>query len=82
MIGIPFLAQRVGLSIVGACRQKISTKDLLKAVLFKNTSRLEHQWDGLHLGFNNDKFERSLKKRFEVIKKNLFFQSIYVCRRR
>ena len=82
MVGIPFLIQRVGLSLLDLHRQQISITNLVKASLFNDTTELEKEWDGDHLGFNNKKLERYLRNEFHILmKKDLFFRVIYVIRK-
>ena len=79
MIGITFLIQRVGLSLFRMNREQISTKDLIKAGIFNDTSNLEKQWKGGHLGFNHKKLEKCIRYEFDFLeKKNDLFQVIYV----
>lgn len=84
MIGFPFLLQRVGLFLTGAKRGKLSAPELVKAVLFNDTSALEERWyDGTHLGFNHIKLERYLKAKFNIIeRKSILFQVLYVIGRK
>jgi len=82
MVGIPFLLQRFGLFLLNADREPISKTNLLKASFFNNTTDLEKQWRGGHLGFNHKKLESHLEKEFRILKrKDMLFQLIYVCRR-
>jgi len=79
MVGISFLLQRLGMFLLNQRRQPITMTDLLKASLFNETTRLENQWYGDHLGFNHKKLESYLKKDFKLLKKkNTIFQIIYV----
>lgn len=82
MVGLSFLAQRFGLSILGQWAEPISFKNLINAGIFKNTDNLEENWDHLHLGFNHLKMEKTLQKDFRIIRKvDDFFQVIYVFKR-
>jgi 2-polyprenyl-3-methyl-5-hydroxy-6-metoxy-1,4-benzoquinol methylase len=84
MVGIPFLLQRAGLFLTGAKRDKLSMFELVKAVLFKDTTALEKKWHGgTHLGFNHIGLEHCLNSRFNIIqRKDILFQVIYVIGRK
>lgn len=78
MIGIPFLLQRLGFFLLNVKREKISLTDLLKVILFNDTTNLEKKWEGGHLGFNHKKLEYYLKKEFTILKKkNIIFHVLY-----
>ncbi len=79
MIGISFLLQRLGLLLLNQQREPISIADMLKASLFNDTTNLENQWQGGHLGFNHKKLENRLKKDFKIVRrKNIIFQVICI----
>ncbi len=79
MVGLSFLAQRVGLTILNQWTEPISFKNLIKAGVFKDTEDLEKKWDHLHLGFNHLKLEEEMLKNFNISKKiDDFFQVVYV----
>ncbi len=81
MIGIPFLLQRLGLRIFRSIRDPISIINLAKSVL-GNTTALEWEWSGGHLGFNHKKLEILLRNEFKIVKKkNLLFQVEYVIKK-
>ncbi len=88
MVGISFLLQRLGLLFSNSEREIISKTSLLRALLFNYTGDLEQQWQPWqmgkigHLGFNHLKLEEYLEKAFRVSKKHIFFQIIYLCRRK
>ncbi|GAH48862.1 unnamed protein product, partial [marine sediment metagenome] len=85
MIGIAFLIQRVGLSLFRMNRERISTKDLIRSSIFNDTSNLEKQWSGGHMGFNYKKLEKyiGIRNEFDILeKRNDLFQIIYVIRKR
>ena len=83
MIGISFLIQRAGLTFFRINRERISTKDLIKAGIFNDTSNLEKQWNGDHLGFNHKKLEQYIRSGFKIFeKRNDLFQVIYVIGKR
>lgn len=82
MVGIPFFLQRLGFFLLGANREPISKTNLFRASFFNDTSDLEKQWRGGHLGFNHKKLESHLKREFHILKmKNILFQTIYICQR-
>ncbi|MCL0090481.1 class I SAM-dependent methyltransferase [Dehalococcoidia bacterium] len=82
MVGIPFLLQRHGFFLLGANREPISKTNLFRASFFNDTSDLEEQWRGGHLGFNHKKLESHLEKEFCILKrKNVVFQLMYICQR-
>ncbi|MBN1384718.1 MAG: class I SAM-dependent methyltransferase [Elusimicrobia bacterium] len=79
MTGISFLIQQIGYILFGLKRESISIGNLIKASVFNNTNALEEQWDGEHLGFNHNKFEKHLTGEFNIIrKKDIFSQIIYL----
>lgn len=81
MTGLPFLFQRLALTLLRQYKEPISWKDFLKASFFKNTSNLESDWTGGHLGFNHHKLEEKLEEAFVIVKKrNLFFQQVFLLR--
>jgi 2-polyprenyl-3-methyl-5-hydroxy-6-metoxy-1,4-benzoquinol methylase len=82
MVGIFFLIQRIGLALTGSLREPISLMNLLKASFLRDTSELEKQWNGGHLGFNHTRLERRMRDRFNVIRRrHLAFQVIYCLKR-
>ena len=79
MIGISFLIQRLGLTLLRMNQESISIRDLIKAGIFNDTSNLEKKWNGGHLGFNHKRLENYIRKEFSVLeKKNDLFHVIYV----
>lgn len=83
MVGISFLIQRIGLAITRSRRELISLSDLFKACFLSDTTGLEKQWKGGHLGFNHRKLESYLKNEFRLLKKrDLLFQVVYVIKKR
>ena len=83
MVGMSFLIQRLGLKLLGMYREPISITNLVKASLFNDTTDLEKKWNGGHLGFNHEKLERHLRNEFLILeKKDIFFQVVYVIRKR
>lgn len=79
MVGLSLLIQRVGLSLFGFQKEKVSIKALLKACFLYNTNDLEPNWNHGHLGFNHRKLEKQLKQNFRIIAtKNLLGQKMYV----
>jgi 2-polyprenyl-3-methyl-5-hydroxy-6-metoxy-1,4-benzoquinol methylase len=83
MVGLSFLMQRVGLAIVGASRERISSHQILKASILSDTSDLEKQWVGGHLGFNHKRLENRIAESFHIVKKKgILWQVIYVLSRK
>lgn len=83
MIGLPFLLQRLGLTLLNMNREPLSVSELIRASFFNDTSNLEKKWNGGHIGFNHQKLESYLGKEFSIIeKKNDFFQVIYLIKRK
>jgi 2-polyprenyl-3-methyl-5-hydroxy-6-metoxy-1,4-benzoquinol methylase len=83
MVGLPFLTQRIGLALLGASREELSTPALLRASFLNDTGDLEKHWDRGHLGFNHRKLERRIRDKFDIVKKeNIFWQVIYVLKRK
>ncbi len=80
MVGIPFLIQRIGLTLLGLHREPISMKNFFKAVFLNNADGLESLWEPQkHIGFNHLILEKCLKKEFSILeKKDLLFQIMYV----
>jgi 2-polyprenyl-3-methyl-5-hydroxy-6-metoxy-1,4-benzoquinol methylase len=82
MTGLAYLVQRTGLAVLGAAREPITWRNLLRAVFLGDTSELEPQWNGNHLGFNHHKLEQHLRREFDIKRSSSFFQAIYVLQRR
>jgi 2-polyprenyl-3-methyl-5-hydroxy-6-metoxy-1,4-benzoquinol methylase len=83
MVGLPFLSQRLGFALLGASRERISLRNLLLASFLNDTSDLEKHWERGHLGFNHRKLERRIRDKFDIVKKeNIFWQVIYVLKRK
>lgn len=84
MIGLSFLIQRIGLSILGLGREPISFSNFMKSVFLCDASSMEKNWwNNGHMGFNHLKFEKSFSPEFEIIrKKNLLFQAVYLIKRK
>lgn len=89
MVGIPFLIQRIGLFVFNAKRDKLSFGELMKASFLNDTTELEKRWqewhmsDTRHIGFNHLKLEQHLRDKFTIVKKkDIFFQILYVIRKK
>lgn len=85
MIGLSFLVQRIGLSLMNMERAKYSLKDMLKSAFLNDTSEVEKYWVPYitHQGFNHKKLEKYLKEEFLLVKKkDDFFQVVYVIRKK
>jgi len=83
MVGLSFLLQRFGLSILGMYKEELSWKELFYAGFLNRTDDLEKRWRfESHIGFNHKKLEHCLKKKFHILNKNnIFFQTVYVIRK-
>ena len=85
MVGISFFIQSVGLSVFNLTSSEYSFKELIKPILFKDTSDIEKYWvpDYTHKGFNHKKLERYLEREFFIVNKiDDFFQVLYVIKQR
>ncbi len=84
MVGLPFLFQRAVLGGLRMTREPISGPDLLRAVVLRNTDRLEPQWlPHKHLGFNHRKLESHLRRHFSMLhRQSLVFTELFVIARR
>jgi hypothetical protein len=83
MTGIGFLTRYVTQSTLGLAHEHIPVADALKAGILGDTSGLESQWTGGHLGFNERKMERELRKAFNVVEeRRLPFTLMYTIERR
>ena len=84
MVGFPFLLQRLALARLGLHRDPLPTRDLLRAVAFRDTTRLEPGWTPeTHLGFNHVRLLRVLRERMQVLRhESLFFSELFMLRQR
>ncbi|HSY81017.1 MAG TPA: methyltransferase domain-containing protein [Gemmatimonadaceae bacterium] len=83
MTGIGFLTRYVTQTTLGLAHEHIPVADALKAGILGDTSGLESQWTGGHLGFNERKMERELRKAFNVVEeRRLPFTLMYTIERR
>ena len=84
MVGLSFLLQRIGVSVLGMGKEPISTKNLLKAAFLSDTTDLENVWWSWgHMGFNHKKMEAGIRKEFNIIKRSsLLFQMLYVIQKK
>lgn len=78
MVGPSFLAQRIGLSILGMHQHEASPIEILKATL-GDTSSFEPRWLPYftHIGFNHWKLEEMLYSSYSITRINDLFQVIY-----
>jgi 2-polyprenyl-3-methyl-5-hydroxy-6-metoxy-1,4-benzoquinol methylase len=83
MIGLSFLLQRIGLSILGLHKDQLTWKELFNASILNKTDEIEDKWRfESHLGFNHNKLENYMEKEFQIISKsNIFFQTVYVIKK-
>jgi len=83
MTGLGFLTRYVTQSTLGLAHERIPMADALRAGLLGDTTSLEPRWTGGHLGFNDRKMERELKKAFTIVEeKRLPFSLMYTIERR
>ncbi len=79
MVGLTFALQRAVLAATGGVREPIGKADLARAVVLKDTRRLEPEWNlHKHLGFNHRLLERALRAEFDVVaKRDLVVSKVY-----
>lgn len=83
MTGIGFLTRYVTQSTLGLAHEHIPMADALRAGILGDTSALEPQWTGGHVGFNERKMERELRKAFNIVEeRRLPFTLIFGVERR
>lgn len=71
--------QRIALRALNRQIEELSLKEIFKAGLLNDTSKLELKWDGRHIGFNHKKLERNIEKEYQIIhNEGNIFQKIYV----
>lgn len=83
MTGIGFLTRYVTQSTLGLAHEHIPVGDALRAGILGDTSALDSQWTGGHLGFNERKMERELRRAFNVVEeRRLPFTLMFTIERR
>jgi 2-polyprenyl-3-methyl-5-hydroxy-6-metoxy-1,4-benzoquinol methylase len=83
MTGLGFLTRYVTQSTLGLAHERIPVGDALRAGILGDTTSLEPRWTGGHLGFNDRKMERELRRAFRVLdERRLPFSLIYTIERR
>lgn len=83
MTGLGFLTRYVTQSTLGMAHERMPMADALRAGILGDTTSLEPHWTGGHLGFNDRKLERELKKAFTIVEeKRLPFSLVYTIERR
>jgi 2-polyprenyl-3-methyl-5-hydroxy-6-metoxy-1,4-benzoquinol methylase len=83
MTGLGFLTRYVTQNTLGLAHEHIPVADVLRAGILGDTRALESQWTGGHLGFNERKLERELRKAFNIIdERRLPFSLMYTIERR
>lgn len=83
MTGIGFLTRYVTQSTLRLAHEHIPVADALRAGLLGDTTALESQWTGGHLGFNERKMERALRKWFNIVEeRRLPFSLMFTIERR
>lgn len=82
MVGLPFLVQRAALALWGIWREPMTTRELLRAGLLRDTRDLEDRWDGGHLGFNHLRLEEAMQGEFRIDgRADIVFQLVYLISR-
>jgi 2-polyprenyl-3-methyl-5-hydroxy-6-metoxy-1,4-benzoquinol methylase len=85
MIGLSFLIQHIGLTVLNMKRAKYSFKELMSSAFLGDTSGVEKYWVPYvtHQGFNHKKLEKYLNQDFFIVKKrDDFFQVVYVIKKK
>ena len=83
MTGLGFLTRYVTQTTLGMQHEPIPVADALKAGILGDTTALEPRWTGGHLGFNERKMERELRKAFNIVEeRRLPFTLMYAIERR
>ena len=83
MTGIGFLTRYVTQSTLGMPHEHIPVADALRAGILGDTSALEPQWTGGHLGFNERKMERALRQEFNIVEeRRLPFTLVFTIERK
>jgi 2-polyprenyl-3-methyl-5-hydroxy-6-metoxy-1,4-benzoquinol methylase len=83
MTGIGFLTRYVTQNTLGMAHEHIPVADALRAGILGDTTALESQWTGGHLGFNDRKMERELRRWFNVVEeRRLPFSLMFTIERR
>lgn len=78
MVGLPFLLQRLGLSLFRLRREPITVAQMFRAGLLCDTRELESMWNHEHLGFNHKHLRDHLDEHYRVIRaQHDFFQVLY-----
>lgn len=82
MVGIPYLLKYGIQSVLQLPHEHQDMGALLRAGLLKDTEASEAQWNGGHLGFNNAKLQRYLRKHFTIARtRDFLFSQFYVIRK-
>ena len=83
MTGPGLLLQRLGLRALGAWREPLSARELVRAAFLRDTTGLEARWRGHHVGFNERKLRRELERAFVVEREaSTPFQCAWLVRKR
>jgi|LDZT01.1.fsa_nt_gi 2-polyprenyl-3-methyl-5-hydroxy-6-metoxy-1,4-benzoquinol methylase len=85
MVGLSFLIQQIGLSLLNMTRSEYTLRELLMCSLLKDTSEVEKDWvpEFTHKGFNHEKFEEFMSREFLIKRKVVdVFQVVYVIGKR
>jgi SAM-dependent methyltransferase len=83
MVGLPFLIQRIVLSASRLHRDPITSAQMFKAIVRKDTTELEPHWHPeTHLGFNHVKLLDFLRQRAYVLgHRSLLFEEMFLLSR-
>jgi 2-polyprenyl-3-methyl-5-hydroxy-6-metoxy-1,4-benzoquinol methylase len=83
MTGLGFLTRYVTQSTLGLAHERMPMADALRAGILGDTTSLEPRWVGGHLGFNDRKMERELRRAFRIVEeRRLPFSLVYTIERR
>jgi len=83
MTGLGFLTRYVTQTTLGLAHERIPVADALRAGILGDTTALESQWSGGHVGFNERTMERELRKAFTIVEeRRLPFSLVFAIERR
>lgn len=82
MVGLAFGMKHLLQAATGQAHEPIPTRDALRAVILRDTRRLEHRFSGGHVGFNHLVFERHLhSSQYQVRRKPTLTSVFYLLQR-
>jgi 2-polyprenyl-3-methyl-5-hydroxy-6-metoxy-1,4-benzoquinol methylase len=83
MVGTPYLLKHLIQSTLRIPHEKVSTGDVLRAGIRRDTGALEPRWTGGHVGFNDVKMSRLLHDHFTVDREwTTLISRFFILRRR